>query len=50
MWHRVTPRLAEHYTVVATDLRGYGGSVPVGHFIAEESPEETTCQLLNFLQ
>ena len=26
MWHRVAPRLAEHYTVVATDLRGYGDS------------------------
>jgi haloacetate dehalogenase len=26
MWHRVVPRLAEHYTVVATDLRGYGDS------------------------
>ena len=26
MWHRVAPRLAEHYTVVAADLRGYGAS------------------------
>ncbi|GAA3775161.1 alpha/beta hydrolase [Plantactinospora mayteni] len=26
MWHRVAPVLAEHYTVVATDLRGYGDS------------------------
>ncbi|MGI5166280.1 alpha/beta fold hydrolase [Spirillospora sp. CA-253888] len=26
MWHRVAPRLAEHHTVVATDLRGYGAS------------------------
>jgi haloacetate dehalogenase len=26
MWHRVAPDLAEHYTVVATDLRGYGDS------------------------
>jgi haloacetate dehalogenase len=26
MWHRVAPRLAQHYTVVATDLRGYGDS------------------------
>ena len=26
MWHRVAPRLAERYTVVATDLRGYGDS------------------------
>ncbi|RQX00014.1 alpha/beta fold hydrolase [Micromonospora inaquosa] len=26
MWHRVAPRLAEHFTVVATDLRGWGDS------------------------
>jgi haloacetate dehalogenase len=26
MWHRVAPRLAEHFSVVATDLRGYGDS------------------------
>lgn len=26
MWHRVAPRLAEAFTVVAADLRGYGDS------------------------
>ena len=26
MWHEVAPILAEHHTVVLTDLRGYGGS------------------------
>jgi len=26
MWHRVAPRLAERYTVVCSDLRGYGDS------------------------
>ncbi len=26
MWHKVAPRLAEHFTVVASDLRGYGDS------------------------
>ncbi|MGW2621453.1 alpha/beta fold hydrolase [Micromonospora taraxaci] len=26
MWHQVAPRLAENFTVVATDLRGWGGS------------------------
>ncbi|MBM0232387.1 alpha/beta hydrolase [Micromonospora sp. STR1_7] len=26
MWHRVAPRLAERFTVVATDLRGWGDS------------------------
>ena len=25
-WHKVAPKLAEHYTVVAPDLRGYGDS------------------------
>ncbi len=26
IWHRIAPRLAGHFTVVATDLRGYGDS------------------------
>jgi len=26
MWHKVAPALAEHYTVVAPDMRGYGDS------------------------
>ena len=26
MWHRVAPFLAQHFTVVASDLRGYGDS------------------------
>ena len=26
IWHRVAPQLAEHFTVVAADLRGYGDS------------------------
>ena len=26
MWHRVAPRLAEDFTVVCADLRGYGAS------------------------
>ncbi len=26
MWHKIVPRLAEEFTVVATDLRGYGDS------------------------
>jgi haloacetate dehalogenase len=25
-WHRIAPQLAKHFTVVATDLRGYGDS------------------------
>jgi len=26
MWHKIAPRLARHFTVVAADLRGYGDS------------------------
>src|SRR6266568_2109254 len=26
IWHKIAPRLAEHFTVVCTDLRGYGDS------------------------
>jgi haloacetate dehalogenase len=26
IWHKIAPRLAEHFTVVASDLRGYGDS------------------------
>jgi len=26
IWHAIAPRLAEHFSVVATDLTGYGGS------------------------
>lgn len=26
IWHKIAPRLAERFTVVATDLRGYGDS------------------------
>src|SRR4051794_2870569 len=26
MWHKIAPRLASDFTVVAPDLRGYGGS------------------------
>lgn len=26
MWHKIAPRLAKDFTVIATDLRGYGES------------------------
>ena len=26
MWHKIAPRLAQDFTVVAPDLRGYGDS------------------------
>jgi haloacetate dehalogenase len=28
MWHRVAPHLADRFSVVATDLRGFGDSGP----------------------
>ena len=31
MWHKIAPRLAQEFTVIATDLRGYGdSSKPLG--------------------
>ena len=31
IWHKIAPQLAEHFTLVATDLRGYGrSSKPAG--------------------
>ena len=26
MWHRIAPRLAQHFTIICADLRGYGDS------------------------
>jgi len=60
MWHKVAPGLAERFTVVAADLRGYGDrkekavdargrSLRCGHFIAEEVPQETLAELRSFL-
>ena len=34
MWHKIAPRLAERYTVIAADLRGYGDS---GHPASDAS-------------
>jgi haloacetate dehalogenase len=31
MWHRIAPRLAEEFTVVAADIRGYGDSSKPPH-------------------
>jgi len=33
MWHKIAPRLAQDFTVVVTDLRGYGdsGKLPTTH-------------------
>ena len=42
IWHKVAPVLARHYTVVATDLRGYGrsGKPPSGEGSANYSKRE----------
>ena len=42
MWHRVAPALAEHFTVVMMDLRGYGDSArpPAGEGSANYSKRE----------
>lgn len=37
MWHKVAPALAEHFTVVAADLRGYGRSSK-----PESAPDHST--------
>ena len=46
MWHKVMPRLAEHFTVVASDLRGYGasakppgGDAPAGYSTRAMAPD-----------
>lgn len=26
MWHKIAPRLAQHFTVICPDMRGYGDS------------------------
>ena len=42
MWHRIAPQLAEHFTVVLMDLRGYGDSdrPPPGEASAAYSKRE----------
>ena len=30
IWHRCAAQLAKHFTVIATDLRGYGASAQAG--------------------
>ena len=42
MWHRVAPRLAERFSVVARPIAA-------GHFLPEEAPDDATRQLLAFL-
>jgi pimeloyl-ACP methyl ester carboxylesterase len=46
MWHRVALQLAEHFTVIATDLRGFGDgrALPPGR-----APDQTARRLVEFL-
>src|SRR6266487_3856523 len=37
MWHKIAPRLAEEFTVVAADIRGYGDSSKPPH-TADHAP------------
>jgi haloacetate dehalogenase len=58
MWHAAAPLLAERFTVVATDLSGYGDSLrPVpaadrraSHFLVEDRPEEVSSELAAFFE
>ena len=54
-WRKIMPALAEKYTVIAPDMRGYGDSKSptienCGHFIASEQPEKLLEQLFAFLK
>ncbi len=40
MWHKIAPRLAEDFTVVAPDLRGYGDSSK-----PEDGPDPVTIEV-----
>ena len=45
IWHRVAPALADHFTVIATDLRGYGSSsAPPGNAGHEHYSKRTMAQ------
>ena len=47
MWHKIAPGLAQHFTVVAADLLGYGASdSPPGDGGAEAYSKRTMAQLM----
>jgi haloacetate dehalogenase len=52
MWHRVAPTLARWYTVVATDLRGYGdsGAPPSSDDHAPYSMREIACDQVEVMR
>ena len=40
MWRKIIPALAEHYTVIAPDLRGFGeSSKPIDGYALKDAPE-----------
>jgi haloacetate dehalogenase len=51
MWHRVAPQLAERFTVVAMDLRGYGdsGRPPAGEGSAAYAKREMALDALHVM-
>jgi pimeloyl-ACP methyl ester carboxylesterase len=48
-WRRVMPRLARHFTVIAVDLRGVGGSAPTAAGYAAADLAEDVHQLIGQL-
>ena len=52
MWHRVAPRLAQRFTVVAADLRGYGDSqrLPADDDHASYSKRTMALDMLGVMQ
>jgi pimeloyl-ACP methyl ester carboxylesterase len=46
MWRKVLPALAEHFTVIAPDLRGSGGSDAPADGYRKSIPAEDVHQLL----
>lgn len=52
MWHKVTPELAKHFTVVVADLRGYGASAtpPSDAYHANYSKRAMARDMVNLMQ
>jgi len=52
MWHKVAPQLAEHFTVVVSDLRGYGDSSKpkTTEYHSPYSKRETAKDQVNLMQ
>src|SRR3989337_2152927 len=52
MWHKVAPELAQRYSVVCPDLRGYGGSVkpPAAPHHAPYAKKEMAQDMVELMQ